>query len=130
VGDELKRFLLMAILILMLALGFLIPLSRWKVKPHPTSVPATAVLADALDGSKLWIDCPTLSGRQLHCSIYRPNGDLLLAGVFLHAGFVPERRVHFDGSNIHWRFGALLRPLHLDCIRGGRSPVVPDCTNH
>jgi hypothetical protein len=129
VGDELKRFLLMTILVLMLALGFLIPLSRWKVMPHPSSVPATAILADALDGSKLWIDCPTFSGPNFHCSIYRPNGDLLLAGAFLHAGFVPERRVHFDGSNIYWRFGAVLRPQRLDCVRGGRFPSVPDCKN-
>jgi hypothetical protein len=129
VSDELKRFVLMAILFLMLALGFLIPLSRWKVTPHPSGVPTTGVLADAPDGSKLWIDCPTLSGSQFHCSIYQPNGDLLLAGVFQHAGFAPERRVHFDGSNIYWRFGAVLRPLRLDCVRGGRSPSVPDCEN-
>ena len=128
-GDELKRFVLIAVVMVVLALGLLLPLSRVRLAQRPSGAPETAVLASAIDGSKLWIDCSLLSARQFHCSIYQPDGALLSAGTFQEAGFTGDHLVHYDGTNIYWKFGAFLRPLRLDCIRGGRPPFVPDCKN-
>ena len=126
-GDELKRFVLIAVVVVLLALALLLPLRRMQLTQPPSRLPQSAVLSSGPDGSKLWIDCPALSARQFQCSIYSPDGETLLEGAFQESGFTQQRRVHYDGANIYWRFGVLLRPLRLDCIRGGRLPYVPDC---
>ena len=126
--DEFKRLAVMTAAILILGAGFLLlPLLRLRVPQRPTSVPPTALYARSQGGS-YWIDCPNITSPTLyHCAVYSSDGGTkLVQGIFQESGSATSSRITYDGSSIHWR-RAVLNPLHLDCMAGGRPPDVPDC---
>jgi hypothetical protein len=129
VGDELKRLFIITVMVLAVALGLLLPLVKWGVPRRPASVPSTANLANGGKNSVYWIDCGISPGvGRFYCTVYMPHdGEMVLRGSFQQTLITGSQRISYDGSVIQWKHGALLRPLRLDCILGGRPPEVADC---
>lgn len=127
-GDELKRLAVIAAAILIIGSGMLfLPLMKLRVPERPATVPSTALYARGR-GASYWINCPnTDSPARYYCTVYSSDGaSKLVQGVFQESGATTSRRIAYDGSSIDWK-RAVLRPLHLDCVAGGRPPGVADC---
>jgi len=114
--------------VLVIALGLLLPFVKWGLPKRPSNVPSTAAFANGGKDSAYWIDCWNVSGANFYsCTLYQPKGgEIFLKGIFQQTTITQQRKLFYDGSAIHWKHGQLLRPLKLDCIAGGR-PLVPDC---
>ena len=114
--------------VLVIALGLLLPFAKWGLPKRPSNVPSTATFANDGKGSAYWIDCWNVSGASFYsCTLYQPKGETFLKGIFQQTTITQQRKVFYDGSAIHWKHGQLLRPLKLDCVAGGRPPLVADC---
>jgi hypothetical protein len=130
VANEFKRLFVMAGAILFGAGGLLLlPLMKLRTPERPASVPSTALYVRS-HGANYWIDCPNLnSPTRYYCAVYSSNGGIkLMQGIFQESGATTPDRLSYDGSSIHWKH-AVLNPLHLHCVDGGRPPDVPDCRN-
>jgi hypothetical protein len=126
--DEFKRLLVITAAILILGFGvLLLPLLKLRIPPRPSSVPPTALFARD-HRATYWINCPNItSPTRYYCTVYSSDGSSkLVQGIFQESGAITSSRITYDGSSIHWR-RAVLNPLHLDCVTGGRPPDVPDC---
>ena len=126
-GEEFKRLLVITSVLLLGGTGFLLfPLLKFAARP--ASVPSTALRAAGLS-QNYWIDCPNVAApTRYHCTIYSKDGaSMILQGTFQESGGIASRGVAYYGSAIYWRHGLVLRPLHLDCVAGGRPPDVPGC---
>ena len=126
---ELKRFAILCLLIVVVALGLLIPFAKWGIPKRPGNVPSTAKFANGGKDASYWIDCWAVSGGNRYaCTLYQlKGGDTVLKGVFQQTAITQQKRVFYDGSAIHWKHGEVLRPVQLECAAGGRMPAVPDC---
>lgn len=128
-ADPFKRLGLVAGVILIGGAGLLmLPLMKLRVAQRPARVPSTA-LYGAGQAENYWIDCPNVTSPTLYyCTVYSGDGhNTLVRGVFQESPDAAPGRVAYDGSKIHWKSGAVLSPLQLDCVAGGRPPEVPDC---
>lgn len=126
--DEIKRIIIVMVLIVVVSLGLLLPLAKWGGPKRPKNVSNTAAFANGGDQPSYWIDCWDIAGgNYAQCSVYQPTGVLVLRGVFQQTAITRQRHVSYDGSAIHWKRGQTLRPVRLDCILGGKPPLVPDC---
>jgi hypothetical protein len=116
-------------MVLAAAVGLLLPLLKWGAPRRPANVPSTAIFANGGKNSVYWIDCGTSPGvGRFYCAVYMPHdGQMVLRGSFQQTLITGSRRISYDGSTIHWKHGALLRPLWLECVLGGRPPEVADC---
>jgi hypothetical protein len=127
-ADELKRLGVIAAAILIIGSGVLfLPLMKLQIPERPTNVPPTALYARGR-GASYWINCPNItSPTRYYCTVYSRDGSSkLVEGVFQESGATTSRRIAYDGSSIDWKH-AVLYPLHLDCVAGGRPPEVADC---
>lgn len=115
-------------MILVTAMGLLLPFAKWGIPRRPSNVPATAAFANGGKGSIYWIDCRNLAASPGYsCSVYQAkSGEILLKGVFQQSALAQQRRVFYDGSAIHWKHGQVLRPVKLECVAGGKPPSMPD----
>jgi len=130
VGNEFKRLLMIVGAILFGGAALLLlPLMKLRVPQRPASIPSTALYAQG-HGTNYWIDCPNFtSPTRYYCTVYAGDGGTkVVLGVFQESGTTTPDRVSYDGSSIHWKH-AVLNPLHLDCVEGGRPPDLPDCRN-
>jgi hypothetical protein len=129
VGEELKRLTIISVVILVIALGLLLPFAKWGVPRRPNNVPATATFANGGNDGSYWIDCLNLAGANRYaCTLYQAkSGEPALKGVFQQTAITQQRKVFYDGAAIHWKHGQLLRPVQLECVAGGRPPLVADC---
>jgi hypothetical protein len=129
VGDELKRSAILSVVILVIALGLLLPFAKWGAPRRPNNVPSTATFANGGKDPSYWIDCWSIAGvNQYSCTLYQPkNGETVLKGIFHQTAITQQRKLFYDGSAIHWKHGQLLRPLQLECVAGGQPPLVADC---
>lgn len=128
-GDEFKRLFVIAGAILIGGASLLLlPLMKLRIAPRPAAVPSTALYA-AGRGQNYWIDCPNVaSPTRYYCTVYSRDGSAkVLRGVFQETAGVGPLRIAYYGSVIYWKRGTILRPVHLDCVAGGRPPDVPDC---
>jgi hypothetical protein len=128
VGDEFKRLAVIAAAILITGAGvLLLPFMKLRVRERPATVPPTALYARG-PGASYWINCPNInSPTRYYCTVYSSDGVSKLAqGIFQESGATTSRRIAYDGSSIEWK-NVVLRPLHLDCVAGGRPPDVADC---
>ena len=74
------------------------------------------------------VEKPVTPVRVTAVDLYQPKGgEVFLKGIFQQTTITQQRKLFYDGSAIHWKHGQLLRPLKLDCIAGGRPPLVADC---
>jgi len=129
VGEELQRFAILSVVILVVALGLLLPFAKWGVPRRPSNVPSTAAFGNDGKNGSYWVDCWNLAGgSRFACTLYQPKGgDTVLKGVFQQTTITQKHKVFYDGSAIHWKHGELLRPIRLECVAGGQPPLVPDC---
>ena len=130
-GDELKRFAVLCGLVLVISLGLLLPFAKWGTPKRPSNVPSTAAFAGGGKDGSYWIDCWNSAGANRYaCTMYQAKGgETFLKGVFQQTSLTQQKKIFYDGSAIHWRHGQLLRPVQLDCVAGGRPPLVADCKN-
>jgi hypothetical protein len=129
VGDQLKRLAILCGLVLVIALGLLLPFAKWGFPSRPGDVPSTAAFGNGGKNRSYWIDCRDLGATNRYsCTLYQAKGgETVLRGVFQQTFITQERRIFYDGSAIHWRHGQLLRPIALECVAGGQPPLVADC---
>jgi hypothetical protein len=116
-------------LMLVAALAILLPFAKWGIPRRPANVPSTAAFGNGGKYGSYWIDCASFAGANRHiCTLYQAkSGEMVLKGAFQQASFTAQRRIFYDGSAIHWRHGQLLWPVQLECVAGGRPPLVADC---
>jgi hypothetical protein len=128
-ADQHKRLAAIAAAILIIGSGvLLLPLMKLRIPPRPSSVPPAALYARGREAN-YWINCPNVtSPTRYYCAVYSSDGSIkLVQGIFQESGATTPSRIAYDGSSIHWKHGAVLNPLHLDCVAGGQPPDVPDC---
>jgi hypothetical protein len=128
VDDQLKRFAIICGLVLVVSLCLLLP-AKWATPTRPANVPSTAMFASNGKDRAYWIDCWNLAGgNRYSCTLYQAKGgETVLKGVFQQTSFTQQKRIFYDGSAIHWRQGQLLSPVRLECVAGGKPPLVRDC---
>lgn len=129
-SSELKRFLILGLVALGASVVLLLPISRVQSRIRPSTIPSTALFANA-KGRINWIDCQQGPSANLqYCIVYSRDGkDRLVRGTFTRSSVrTMATNIYYDGTLIHWRNGIILEPQHLDCVAGGAgTPGVPDC---